>query len=133
MDQWWRFSMFTLSIVNTTLNQSAFTFHKCYIYYNFLYIQFNFSVSWLSQSLIFLYLDWRKAYHVLVRKTSCLTITLATRQLVNNKTFIDGSTLEWVKCAYVSTVKFQSSFTFHIFSVFPRAMAWTVDSNNRWI
>ena len=43
------------------------------------------------------------------------SIALATRQPVNNKTFIDRSTTEWVNCACTSTAKFQSSFLVLLF------------------
>ena len=52
---------------------------------------------------------------------------------VSNKTFINRSTIEWVKGASMSTVKFQSSFLLHIFSVISRTMPWKVESHHWWI
>ena len=56
----------------------------------------------------FLYPDWTKAHHVLVRKTSCLIDCFGDK--INIKTFVDRSTLKWVKSACASTVKVQSLF-----------------------
>ena len=49
---------------------------------------------------IFLYCDWTKAYHVPVRKRRVHSTSLATRQPVHNRTFIDRSTTEQVNTAH---------------------------------
>ena len=42
-----KFSVFTVSYVNTALNQSAFTIHKCYIIKEFkLHGRTNFRIDW---------------------------------------------------------------------------------------
>jgi hypothetical protein len=64
----------------------------------------------VSKLIFFGFLIGQKRITCRSTKRRVYCIALATRQPVHNRIFIDRSKIEWVQCAWASTVKFQSSF-----------------------